>query len=255
VKNHLVILTCTVKTKMTFGMKRSEQSVRLNDYTTSIRAWSELSKKIGFKILVIENSDSLITLQSSLSNLDNPYLEFAQTTEDQRSHIEGNSAGEFQMLKEILDTKLIPAEIEFIWKVTGRLFIRNFRRLAPIEKSDFILNRLYNPIHLVDTRIICFSPKGFRSLFSQDPKFILDNTLMHNGEKGTYSSFEHFVTLEVLHSEFFGDAILSMKEVPIFMGHSGTSNKEIDGQLSRIKKLFANFFRPLIVKLLVGSTP
>jgi len=240
---------------MTEGMKRSDIRVRLDDYSYAIGEWSALSKKLGFRILVAENSKSIEDLRANLLHLENQNLGFVQVKEDMRSHHEGNSAGEYQMLKEILDTGVIPTDIEFIWKVTGRLFIRNFNQLTPTDCPDLIVNRFYNPIHIVDTRIIGFSQKKFETLFSRNPRFIADRNLIPNGEQSTYSSLEHFITLEALDSEFQGEIVKSMKKVPIFMGHSGTSNKVIDGSVSRRKKQLANFIRPLIIRLLVGSTP
>ena len=187
--------------------------------------------------------------------INNSKLEFVQTEEDQRSHIEGNSAGEFKILKEISDIGLIPEYIDMVWKVTGILFVRNFHEIVPSNNPDFVVNRFYSPIHLIDTRVIGFSKKSYQILFSQDPKFTSDYHSAPIQNQGTYSSFEHLATIEVLHSEICNGIIKTMTKVPIFTGYSATSNKQIDGALSRFKKRVANYFRPIIVKLLVGSTP
>jgi len=240
---------------MTEGMKRSDIGVRRNDYVRAITEWSNLSKELGFRILVVENSNSIEVLRRDLLLLNNPNLEFVQLKEDFRSHHEGNSAGEYQMLKEILELGVIPSEIGLIWKVTGRLFVRNFNQILPTDYPDLIVNRFYNPKHIVDTRIIGFSQNKFGTLFSSNPRFISDNNVILSGDQETYYSLEHLVSLNVLHSEFSGEIVRSMNKVPIFSGHSGTSNKVIDGTLSRLKKQLANSIRPLILKLLVGSTP
>jgi len=253
--NHLVILTCTVKTKMTKGMKRSESGVRLDDYTKAIIQWSNLSKKLGFRILVVENSNSIRDLQSKLLFLENPNLEFVQLREDLRSHFEGNSAGEHQMLKEILDMGIISDDVDLIWKVTGRLYISNFSHLIPRDCPDLILNRFYNPVHLVDTRIIGFSQKIFYKIFSVDSKFVVDKNLANHENLDAHSSLEHLLTLEAVYAELRGDSVEGMRKVPIFKGYSATSNKLIDGFISSKKKKIANLIRPLIIKLLVGTIP
>jgi len=252
---HLIILTCTVKTKMTEGMNRSDSEVRLNDYISAITKWSNLSKELGFGILVAENSNSIEDLRRDLLLLNNPNLKFVQLKEDIRSHLQGNSAGEYQMLKEIVELGIIPREIGVIWKITGRLFVRNFNQILPTDSPDLIVNRFYNPKHIVDTRIIGFSQNKFDTLFSSNPIFISENNVIPSGDQETYSSLEHLVTLNVLQSEFRGEIVKSMNKVPIFIGHSGTTNKEIDGKGSRFKKQVANYIRPMILKLLVGSTP
>ena len=162
-ENQLVILTCTVRTKMTTGMKRFEEDIRREDYVKAIRAWSKLSEKLGFRILVAENSNSLESLKSNLVSINNSKLEFVQTQEDQISHIEGNSAGEFKILKEILDMGLIPEYIDMVWKVTGRLYVRNFQEIVPPNKPDFVVNRFYSPRHLIDTRVIGLSKKSYQT--------------------------------------------------------------------------------------------
>jgi hypothetical protein len=240
---------------MTEGMKRSEVGIRLDDYTKAIIQWSKLSKRFGFKILVVENSNSISELQSRLSFLGNSNLEFVQLKEDLRSHFEGNSAGEYQMLREILDRRIIPDNIDLIWKVTGRLYVSNFIKLTSSDSADIILNRFYNPVHLVDTRIIGFSQKSFKKIFAADSRFTVDKKNINNGNQETYSSLEHLLTLEALNLELQGGRVYGMRRVPIYKGYSATSNKLIDGFLSSKKKQFANFVRPMIIKLLVGSIP
>ena len=240
---------------MTEGMKRSDFEVRLNDYIRAITKWSNLSKELGFGILVVENSNSIEDLRRDLLSLNNTNLRFVQLKEDMRSHHQGNSAGEYQMLKEVVELGIIPREIGVVWKVTGRLFVRNFNQILPTDSPDLIVNRFYNPKHIVDTRVIGFSQNKFGTLFSSNPRFITENNVISSGDQETYSSLEHLVTLNVLQSEFKGENVRSMNKVPIFIGHSGTSNKMIDGIGSRLKKQAANSIRPIILKLLVGSTP
>lgn len=253
--DQLIILTCTLKTKMTKGMKRSDIGVRRNDYIRAITEWSNLSKELGFKILVVENSNSIEDLRAGLKSLNNRSIEFVQLREDMRSHREGNSAGEYQMLKEVVELGIIPAEIGLIWKITGRLFVRNFKQILPSDYPDLIVNRLYAPKHIVDTRIIGFSQTKFSSLFSNNPRFSSEVKLNSNCMQKVYSSLEDLVSINVLHSEISGDLVRSMNKVPIFIGNSGTSDKVIDGTISRLKKQLANSIRPIVIKLLVGSTP
>lgn len=254
--NHqLIILTCTVKTKMTEGMKRSDIDVRRNDYIKAITEWSDLSKELGFRILVVENSNSIEDLYENLKMLKNPWIKFVQLKEDMRSHHEGNSAGEYQMLKEVVELGIIPAEIVLVWKITGRLFIRNFKQILPSDYPDLIVNRFYNPKHIVDTRVIGFSRTKFASIFSSNPRFTSEMKLNSNCNQKVYSSLEDLVSINALHSEISGDVVRTMNKVPIFIGNSGTSDKPIDGTTSRLKKQLANSIRPLVVKLLVGSIP
>ena len=252
--NHLVILTCTVNTKMTNDMKRNNPTTRLNDYVQSITKWSDLSRKLGFNVLVVENSNAIELLFKELHDLDNDKLVFAQVGEDFRSHLEGNSAGEFQILKDVLDYNLLQENIEFIWKVTGRLFVPNFKKLLPISTPDFLVNRLYSPCHTIDTRIIGFSLSTFKRLFESNPIFTTSKSSFSK-KKSVFSSMEAFVSQEILDSELQGFRIESMKSVPVYSGYAGTNNKVIDTPKSKLKKYIANLVRPLVIKLLAGSVP
>lgn len=240
---------------MATAMKRSDESVRLNDYIKAIKDWLSLSKKIGFDIIVAENSNSINQIKKEFSGLENRNLTFIQTGEDQRSHLEGNSAGEFQMLKQISEYGIIPEKTQIIWKATGRLFVKNFGNIILDSQADLILNRFYEPRHLIDTRIIGFSKEQFVNIFSKNPIFTLNLDLNEENRSDKYCSLEEYITFESIRAEIRGKQVKSFKEVPIFEGFSATSNKEIDTKATRMKKRVANLIRPVVIKFLAGSTP
>jgi hypothetical protein len=256
--NHLVILTCTLETQMTTQMKRSNFQTRLEDYVNSISKWANLAEKEGFRILVIENSNRLEILKRYLPALENFNIIFKQAPLDEASHLKGNSAGEFLMLRSLVAGNELPQNIDVVWKITGRLYVSNFARIAKSCGENFTVNRLYSDKHIIDTRCIGFSKNTFEMIFGSNFEFEISPRSIESFTDYAwtrFSSLEGLVTRIVLELENSGLSAKSMSRIPIFQGISATSNKVIDNRLSVTKKRIANSIRPLVIKLLAGSVP
>ena len=249
---HLILLTCTVKTRMTSNMKRSDPVVRLNDYVKSIRRWNQLAKKNNWRIVIAENSNSIDSIKNSLTSAEIGNLQFIPTRLDNESHLEGNSKGEFNILQELISVHAPNYKHDYLWKITGRLFIPNFPKIANNATGELVVNRLHASKHQIDARIIGFKPILFKSMFSQSVIFSHHYPRVY---ESSYESMEHFLTQKTLDLEISGATISTMEQAPIFIGISGTSNKRIDDFTSRNKKRIANLLRPIVIKLLAGSSP
>jgi len=233
-------------------MKRSDPAIRLADYVESICKWHQLATGNNWKIVIVENSNSIEEIKKSLDSQITEKLIFIQVSQDEKSHFQGNSAGEYALLREFINYKIPNVESDYIWKITGRLFVPNFKRIAQQAAGELVVNRIYAAKHQIDARIIGFDPIQFDSLFNQDVEFSANSP---NKRGNVFESMEHYLTQRTLDLEISGKVVCSMKQVPIFEGTSGTSNKQIDGSISRIKKRLANRIRPLVIKLLAGSSP
>ena len=252
IENHLIILTCTVKTQMTSNMKRSDPQIRLNDYVESIRRWNQIAAKNRWKIVVAENSNSLQLIVDRLKPIEMSNIHFYPAKLDEKSHLYGNSAGEFGILQEMAALNFLDYTFDYVWKITGRLFNPNFPKIANAASGDLVVNRLYASKHQIDSRIIGFSPNQFNKIFSTTVTFSTASSLRSGG---IFESMEHYLTQKILDLELSGGIVTTMNQVPIFMGTSGTSNKQIDSFSTRLKKRFSNLLRPLAIKLLAGSAP
>ena len=249
---HLILLTCTVKTRMTSKMKRSDPQTRLNDYIESIKEWNRIALKNNWKVVIAENSNSIDLIKEKLTPSEIKTLNFFPASLDELSHMYGNSAGEFGILRESILIRVPGFDHDYLWKITGRLYIPNFKQIANQAAGEIVVNRLYASKHQVDARIVGFTPKLFATMFKSNVEF----SPLHSTErKNSYESMEHYLTQKVLNLEISGVSVSTMKKVPIFVGFSGTSNKRIDNFFSRCKKRISNFLRPLAIKLLVGSSP
>ena len=256
--NHLVILTCTLETQMTTQMKRSNFQTRLEDYVISISKWVNLAATEGFSILVIENSNRMKILKQNLPDLENINIHFIEAPLDEASHLKGNSAGEFLMLHSMVVGNEMPENIDVVWKITGRLYVSNFAKIAKSCGVNFTVNRLYSDKHVIDTRCIGFSKHTFEMIFGSYFEFEISPRTIESFKDYAwthFSSLEGMVSRLVLEFENSGLGAKSMSQIPIFQGISATSNKVIDKRLSVTKKRIANSIRPLVIKLLAGSVP
>jgi len=249
---HLILLTCTVRTRMTSNMKRSDPVVRLNDYVKSIKRWNELAQKNNWRVVIAENSNSTDSIKNSLTSAEISNLQFIPARLDDESHLEGNSKGEFNILQELISVQVPNYKHDYLWKITGRLFIPNFPKIANNATGELVVNRLYASKHQIDARIIGFKPNLFNSMFNQSVIFSQQYPRVY---VNSYESMEHFLTQKTLDLEISGATISTMEQVPIFIGISGTSNKRIDDFTSRNRKRISNLLRPIVIKLLAGSSP
>jgi hypothetical protein len=237
-------------------MKRNTTSTRMNDYKMSVIKWSTLASRTGLNVLIIENSGNAENLQEALSGKILQNVSFFQCRRDTLSKTHGNSAGEFKMLAESISEIRNFSQVKYCWKVTGRVYIKNFTRIARGQLGAMTVNRFYKPAHLIDTKLFGCTTDVFCQIFSQHPNFSIENKrdkvkLEFNN---TYDSMEDFVTLKALQIESSGLYAKSMEQIPRYSGISATINKPLSSVRTEILTIFANILRPLITKLLLGST-
>ncbi len=252
----LIILTCNVQPAKGVDVIRNNESVRLKDYVESINKWIKLVRSEEGKILVLENSGNLDKLKASLKTVRYEHLYFFETPKDCTSTNQGISAGEFAMLHDALPYVLSIQDIEYCWKVTGRLFVENFFQISGGNTNQVTVNRFYKPFHLVDSRFIGFPKEVFQDLVSKKPEFRKkDDRQQITFKPGTFSSLEEYLTIYLTEKECLGLQVAAMKKIPIFSGTSASTDKKLNSASLFLKLKFANLIRPITLKLLGGSSP
>jgi hypothetical protein len=257
-RNHLILLTCTVAPNPATKVKRIDPGIRLEDYVESILSWAKLSEKLHFKIAVLENSNSVELIRSRIPERVRDTIDFFQLSEDLDVSNRGISYGEFKLLKEFADGNKDIFSYEYLWKVTGRLYVPNFRSLIPKESFDLVLNRFFSPRHLVDTRIIGFSSTTLLHLTQMNPDFYQSTSedafeIIRNSIK--FASLEDFLTSFAHRCEMVGKKVIGMRKIPIFRGSSASSNKRLDKKVVQVGIRIGNLLRPVAIKTLRGSAP
>ncbi len=91
----------------------------------------------------------------------------------------GKGRGEVELIETALDHfRDDLADDEPVWKVTGRLIVNNFATMVSTQPSGFSLYADCRDVPLIgerlggnrwmDTKLIAFTPKGYRTLIKQD---------------------------------------------------------------------------------------
>jgi len=255
--NHCVVLTCTVKPKAEVAVTRRDPEIRLNDYVEAIIKWHGLSTKLNFRILVIENSNSLERVKERLPKNIRDSVVFHQSSPDVNSGKEGISAGEFLMLKDSISVIEAMKGIDFCWKVTGRLFVTNFRKISKSQNSQMKVNRFYSPRHIIDTRFFGISFPLYSRVFSQEINFTTRKEPQSSLslETQTFSTMEDFLTRVCHELEANGNWVQSLNQIPAFEGFSASTGKKLDNFNAKVRIKIANSIRGIAIKLIAGSVP
>ena len=255
--NHCVVLTCTVNPHINVAVTRNNPEVRLKDYVEAIIKWHKLSIKLNFRILVLENSDSIEILKKGLPDTILKSVHFHQSLTDTASRNLGISAGEFRMIEDSIPILEEMKDIEFCWKVTGRLFVSNFTQITKGSSHEMWVNRFYKPRHIIDTRFFGIPFAMFSQVFSQNVEFSSTNVsrAILSLESRVFPTMEDFLTRICLELESVGWSVQSFKQIPIFEGVSASTGKKLDNWSTKIKLKVANLVRKLAVKMISGSLP
>jgi hypothetical protein len=252
-----VVLTCTVKPHTDIAVARINPEIRLNDYVESITKWHALSTKLNFRMLVLENSNSIEMLKMRLPESILNGVTFHQCPTDSESRKKGISSGEFIMLRESMSVLKEMGGIEFCWKVTGRLFVNNFAKLTKSAKREMWVNRFYKPRHITDTRFFGIPFTMYSEVFSKDidfaPTKYSDETFVLGSRE--FPTMEDFLTRICLELEIIGWEVQSFYQIPIFEGVSASTGKKLDRWDVKTRLKIANMFRKLAVKMISGSLP
>jgi len=256
--NHLVLLTCTVKPNEQTRVKRHDTEVRLEDYKKSIIKWAKLSEKLNFRIAVVENSNSILMVMNALPKEYLGKIQFLQYPEDMEVSHRGISHGEFQLLKDYASGEANLLGFDYIWKVTGRLFVSNFAKIIPDESFLLTVNRFFFPRHLIDTRIVGFSKQTFIKFTMMNPNFsetIVETDHILRESFNRFTSLEDLLTYFAHRSEMVGVKVHRMKKIPLYEGTSASSNKKLDQKFIHTGIRIGNLLRPIAIKMLRGSAP
>ena len=252
----LIILTCNIQPNKNVQVLRNEARIRLNDYEESIKKWIGVAKLTDSRILILENSGNMELLKNQLKLPTYEHIYFFETSADVTSENQGISAGEFAMLREAIPFVLGIPGIKFCWKVTGRLFVENYKQISNVSLDQTHVNRFYKPFHVVDSRFIGFPKEVFCEIFSKKPEFqIRKYSQKIEMNLSIFSSLEEFLTISLSNLECLGLRVASMQKIPIFSGSSASTNKRLNSNLLFLKLTLLNSIRPIALKFMGGSSP
>jgi hypothetical protein len=238
-------------------LKIVDPSLRLTDYVNAITSWSQATCESQDQIWVLENTNSISALESAFleTQLDCSRVKFIQIPFDNQSQNHGKSAGEFEMLK-YLSHKVIEGKFEYVIKITGRLFVKNFKQcLAKNPNVDFLCGRFYQPSHIVDSRFFCVTPHTYELIFGGEVSFSTRLKESRDLNEKTFLSMEHYLTYCAFQLESLGFLVKSFPAVPLYIGQSASTGKKLDSPVINLKIRMSNSVRKVAIKFLTGYTP
>lgn len=250
-KSQALVLTCTIQAKSTKFTKRSDLETRKKDYGFALKRWIEIADVLGMDTFVLENSGNADLIRSLLQNVDlSGKVQIIECQPDTTSHIHGISSGEFEMLRQITKANVLQ-EYDFIWKAGGRNFVANAKKIMRVDSEDIVCERYFAGAHTINSRFFGMNTRLWNTFLEGKVTFYESADM----SSGTFLSMEHYLTYFVLEMEVRDFKQKAFKEIPIFIGNSGSTNKEIDSSLRRVAIRILNVPRALIIRLLLGSAP
>lgn len=242
---------------MNHNLIRNQKEVRLRDYQLSIIWWLKRAKSLGLRVIIADNTNGIEEIKANIPPLLLPVGEYFQCGEDLESKNLGNSRGEARILKEVVNNYKF-SETDFIWKVNGRLVIRNFSSIINKRTNeDMIINHFFHPEHLTDSRFFGGTPEVFKRAFltnSLPGRSICDGK-EHPNSNPYMRNMETFLSYVVLSIEESGGIVRGTKVVPIYQGFSATTNKRLLTKKLLIKLSVINLLRGFAIRLLGGYGP
>jgi len=250
-EKHLLVLTATVIPQIQTGIFRNDPNQRLEDYATSISTLSHQLRKKSVDIVVAENSGQIDRIKESVKKLD---CRFIQCPTDLLSRNSGISGGEHEILRYV-GNLLDLTEVDVIWKLTGRLSVKNISSILDESSGDLRANVFFRQHHSVDSRFFGMTPEVFRLFTKTKINYSERYEFDSKSSQQTYKSIEYYLAKFALEIESRGFIFHSLPYLPIYQGYSASTGKLLDSRSVRFKTKIANTLRPLIVKGLLGVNP
>lgn len=170
-KSFCLLLTGTIKPSIVYALKRTSSTERENDYFNAISEWM----KYKIPIVFCENSnfDS-----NKIKGLIGPDFEFIQYEEIEELTKKGKGFGEAKIMQYAMNKSKIINSNDFVIKVTGRLFVKNFKSIFKVANSmEYdIMAPLENKLKWSDSRLIIFKKTFYHQYFIKYSEKIDDST-------------------------------------------------------------------------------
>lgn len=209
----LLLTACIAPPQTTQRLNRHKAEEREQDYYTALQQWLPMGYPIVFCESSLYQSERIQALVAQYPN-QVEYLSFMT-----QKSVLGKGNGEAEILEYAFKHSTFVQETEWVAKVTGRLFVPNFKQVLG-DLSQYAQAQVISDLNIflsyADTRLVIFRPSFypyFQHFFDQI-----------NENQGLY--FEHaFVKAIHLCLTEHLHAWRMFAEKPIIVGISGTSNE------------------------------
>lgn len=210
--------------------------IRLLQYLSSIRWWDKVSRRNGWDLCIVENSDSLEMLRRNSP----PGLRWLQAPRPNNWVVErGKGAGEAMMLLEAIQAW---HGYSHLMKVTGRLKVLNVAKLVSRTDGPQSHEILVGPgteFSRVDTRLFIAPPKAVREWMSTIAPSVRDDY------GADFEALSWRWLAEQAQSEW---TVKAFHRTPAFVGSSGTTGITFPRWKARGRILVESLLKARIVR-------
>lgn len=235
-----LLLTGTIKPGIVPNLKLVNYKEREKQYIEAITKW----KKLNLPIIFCDNSNytsDVINYLFRTSPNNHEYLKYLS-----KNSIHGKGSGEAELLDYVFKNSTLIHESDYICKVTGRYYIKNFRKILKFVNSDknniSIYSNISKYLTWVDSRFFIFKKEFYNN-------YLNARLLEINESKGIY--FEHVLAQSVhdCMSNRCGWRLLPV--YPDYIGLQGTSG--ISDKSNLFQKIKYNIYFKLKNYILTRS--
>lgn len=246
---NLLILTATIAPQTEKSIIRLDKNTRLNDYKIALEFYRK-NLDSNFDILFVENSDSIHLIESDYKSIRK--VKFIQAPLDNRSLVSGKSAGEIEMLK-FLCLKNYLEKYDYIWKVTGRLVIKNINELVKENTSDIYVYR-FREAHSCDSRFFGMRYELFCNFASKKISFEENADNMEKRLLNAFQSMEYYLAYFCVQMSEIGLRLSTPIHIPYYVGFGASTGKKLNTIKFRLFFFLTNKLRRFAIRVLGGYT-
>ncbi|MBA8848145.1 hypothetical protein [Microcella alkalica] len=217
-KNTIVLLTAAVRPRAAGPLAVSDPQERLGQYRQSLLRWSSLLEVSAAEIHVVETTGSAgLGLLSLVPQPLRSRIEVISCEVDREAERRGKGAAEFHAIEKYMGSASAPDGDTTLYKVTGRLFVRNAMEcITPLAQEEIRI-RMTLDRTFADSRFFGASSLLWRTLLA-------DISSKMNDEKSMIA--EVVLAAEVAHAAAIGDILISrFPRRPVFEGKSGSTGE------------------------------
>lgn len=236
-RGQVLLMTATIAPNVAPGqVARADPELRRRDYEATLAAYLALPLPWPERILFCENSGADLGSLRRLAAEENPHrrpVDFLPCDTAGFTH-RSKGIAELALLDAAMDAAFArDAPGPLVWKVTGRLFVRNFARMAASAPPDAALYADFRAVPWIgerfggnrwmDTRLFAVTPEGYFRLIW--------------GVKGRSSTtIEKFLFAELTRGDPRARGIHPRFRVqPVFSGYGAGANRNYSGPAYALK--------------------
>ena len=247
---NVLILTCTVSPQTKISVNRNDMQLRESDYRNAIKFY--LTKlNSNFDIIVVENSNSIRLLETDF--ISDNRVKFVQAPIDNISSFSGKSAGELRMLQFLIDKGYLNT-YKYVWKVTGRIVVRNINALTREFQGDICAYR-YKDSHSCDTKFFGMKLEVFKEFANTNVNFDESSVGEFHVSSNTFHSIENYLALFCVKMSEQRMKISAPTLMPFYQGYSASSGKKLNSFKFYISYIYSRIFRNILLKALGSHLP